>query len=1162
MKRFTMIVVLVLIVAMPMMAERVTPETARKVASTFLKNNGAKANQLTDLSKAAGFPNLYIFTADEGFVVMSADDCVKPILGYSLTNKFVVEGMPENISSWLQGYSDEIQYAIENQEKASSEVAKQWKALADGKSNVAKTTTIVNALVETRWDQTEPYNDSCPSGCVTGCVATAMAQVMKYWNYPATGIGSHFYTWNNQTLSANFGATPYDWANMTCAYNSQSSETEKAAVATLMHHCGISVNMDYGGGVSSAYTSDVIDALQLYFNYAPTMHYEKKANFTNEEWITMVKNELDAQRPLQYRGKDNSNGAGHSFICDGYDDNNKFHFNWGWSGWCDGFYPLNNLTTNDPGTGGGNGVFTDNQAAIFGIQPVQCSASSPSNLTYTINNLRNVTLSWTEGEGSSSYNIYRNNYYIGNSTETTFAETAPFGTNTYYIRSVDANNQLSLASNQITITIQFQQPTVNDLIVENSNDNASLSWTAPNWCYPETPTRTVSYGDGDLTYFWPISYYAHRYLAEELEQYTDKAVYKVSTYIYYPGTYSAFVYTNTTGENQPDANSCAMSKEGVILSFSGWYDFIFEDPILLTGQNDLWIVIKQENTGQANPVPSFNLSTYNENACYFSNTSPTSLTKPAVEFKVSWFIKAYLTDGIYTYNLYDGTNLVVSNISSTSYTINNIDNNTAHQFMVKTNYYAGESSSSNMAGLTVGTATINGDLTLASNDKMTVTENSTLTVNGTLTNTNANNLIIEDGGQLFTINDTVAATVKKTITGHEPTDLSGWRFIASPVSTVINPIDAGLITDNFGNNIPEGESASYDLYYFDESEELPWKNYRKNSFNLENGKGYLYANNETIDLAFAGILYNGDGGVPMACHDGYLYKGWNLVGNPFTCDASIDRPFFIINGRNLKASTGTIPPCTGVMVQAANVDITNNTIDYTQIAENVTFAKVNPSSTTSLPNQLQITVAQQVVNRDGISTLRQAQGSETIDNAIVSFNKGNLLEKFVFNADLAKLYIPQNGKDFAIVTSEGIGEMPLNFSAAEDGTYTLTVNPEGVEMNYLHLIDNLTGNDVDLLASPDYTFEAKTTDYASRFRLVFASVCEDADSDNENFAFINDGNIIVYKEGTLQNIDITGRIVLSGDTINRVSTSRMTPGVYVLRLITANGVKTQKIIID
>ena len=154
-----MILALVLMVAMPMMAERVTPETAQKVAKTFLNNNGAKAAQLTDLTKAAGFPNLYIFTAEQGFVVMAADDCVQPILGYSLTGHFRTENMPTNVSGWLQGYNDEIQYAIDNQMKATAETAKLWKDLIDGDTKAGRATPVVDNLLTTLWDQDPYYND-------------------------------------------------------------------------------------------------------------------------------------------------------------------------------------------------------------------------------------------------------------------------------------------------------------------------------------------------------------------------------------------------------------------------------------------------------------------------------------------------------------------------------------------------------------------------------------------------------------------------------------------------------------------------------------------------------------------------------------------------------------------------------------------------------------------------------------------------------------------------------------------------------------------------------------------------------------------------------------------------------------------------------------------
>ena len=190
----------------------------------------------------------------------------------------------------------------------------------------------------------------------------------------------------------------------------------------------------------------------------------------------------------------------------------------------------------------------------------------------------------------------------------------------------------------------------------------------------------------------------------------------------------------------------------------------------------------------------------------------------------------------------------------------------------------------------------------------------------------------------------------------------------------------------------------------------------------------------------------------------------------------------------------------------------------------------------------------------------------------MSFNEGEELGKFYFGTQNANIYIPQGQEEYAIASSNGQGEMPVNFRAKENGTYTISVNPEGVEMNYLHLIDNMTGADVDLLATNggdakhcvSYTFTAKTTDYESRFKLVF-SADEDVCEPNEAFAFISNGNIIVNGEGTLQIFDILGHQLFTKQlsTLNsQLSTLNYKSGVYVLRLIDGDTIRTQKIVIE
>ena len=388
------------------------------------------------------------------------------------------------------------------------------------------------------------------------------------------------------------------------------------------------------------------------------------------------------------------------------------------------------------------------------------------------------------------------------------------------------------------------------------------------------------------------------------------------------------------------------------------------------------------------------------------------------------------------------------------------------------------------------------------------------------------------------------------IGAYNTTTGAGWHFIASPfVGEISHNVNAGA----------EGT----DLYFYDEQNHH-WRNYKteanQSGFDFANGKGYLYANSEDITLQFAGtsIVTSETRAINLSYHattaggEENSLAGWNLVGNPFDCNAILDKPCYTISGMaiNTEAQTANeylVGPCEGVMVKA------------TENGETVTFTKAAAGQTPQ-PNQLQMTVAQQVVTRNGAST-----GSATVeDNAIVSFNEGNRLEKFAFNADAAKLYIPQNGKEYAIVSAKAQGEMPVNFRATKNGTYTLTINPEGVEMNYLHLIDNMTGANIDLLQTPSYTFNASMNDYESRFKLVFAAGSSTGSEASETFAFFANGELIVSNEGeaTLQVVDMTGRILSSQSLNGNGSVQMAAPvGVYVLRLISGNEVKTQKIVV-
>ena len=371
----------------------------------------------------------------------------------------------------------------------------------------------------------------------------------------------------------------------------------------------------------------------------------------------------------------------------------------------------------------------------------------------------------------------------------------------------------------------------------------------------------------------------------------------------------------------------------------------------------------------------------------------------------------------------------------------------------------------------------------------------------------------------------------------------GYYLIASPVGEV-NPEN---ITNMLSNN--------YDLYRFNQSApvvngiSLEWENYKQESFSLEPGKGYLYANDHNVTLQFTGTPYNGESTITLTKTDIVDWSGWNLVGNPFAQTAYITKAFYTMNGTGSEVVAGTgnsIEAMEGIFVIAEQ----NN--------EEMTFSTTQPAGQNQ---QLVINVT----HDRGASTrsATTSTGSAAIDRAIVRFDEGGQLPKFQLFESSTKLYIPQGNSDFAIVRSAAEGEMPVNFKASENGTYTISVNTETVEMDYLHLIDNMTGTDVDLQATPSYTFEATTRDYASRFRLVFSANDNNAEG-NANFAYFNgsEWQISNIGEATLQVVDVMGRVVknvaLEGNAT--VSIDEM-PGVYMMRLLNGNDVKVQKVVI-
>ena len=355
-----------------MYAKPVDITAAKTIAINYYKHYANSAitdysiaNQLTE--KNGNTNAYYIFNfAAGGFVMVAADDAALPILGFSDEQNFDPNHVPELAHAFFDSYKKEIANIVASH-LPNADTETEWEKIR--KEAFEKSTNAVTPLLGTGtnaiiWDQGSPFSNLCPSGTPTGCVATSMAQIMRKWNYPTTGTGSHSYTSSGYGVqSANFGATTYNWAQMPVNY-STSTAAQKLAVATLMYHCGVSVDMDYQPAGSGAVSYNVPPAFINYFNYQPSAEVKNRASFPSDAlWMALIKADLDAGRPLCLTGDDNGTaGSGHQWVCDGYNASSLFHMNWGWSGSSNAYFALTSL--NPSGM-----VFNSDRQAIIRITP-------------------------------------------------------------------------------------------------------------------------------------------------------------------------------------------------------------------------------------------------------------------------------------------------------------------------------------------------------------------------------------------------------------------------------------------------------------------------------------------------------------------------------------------------------------------------------------------------------------------------------------------------------------------------------------------------------------------------------------------------------------------------------------------------------------------------
>ena len=1036
--KFLPLLLLLLNITIAGEANPVDFQTARKVAFKFMNANVKTplcSMEEMQLAKTytigKGSVAFRVFNAPTGFVIVSADDCASPILGYSDEGQFDENRIPPQMEEWLQGYVKQIQSGIENG-FANDFTANQWASvMTSGVLFENPIRTSVEPLLTTMWNQDNPYNRYCPTGSgsgghvYAGAIATAMAQIMKYWNWPEHGFGSHTYTpsgYPQQTVD--FENTYYQWSNMPNTCNNSNYH----AVATLIYHCGVAVDMQYGSSASYASHEDVSAALTNYFGYSSELYRAYRSSYSDDEWISMLKSSLNRGCPVYYSGDDGNAINTHAFVCDGYNESDMFHINWGWSGFNNNYFAISALNTNV-------GSFSNNSYAIFNIHPTATfMGGSTTNHWSDPNN-------WIPNElptETSSVNIMAD---VDVNVDVNVVNVTIFGNNVVIV-----NPDVTL-----TVTGTISAPAASSIVVEEGG-------------------QLVHANEGVLA------------------------------------TVKRAITPYTAGEKDgwhliasPLLNNVNVSE--VRNMMSGEYDlYYYDEPSVY------WINYEDADN---------NFNTLKNGQGYLYGNKCFALP-----------FESQLGNGTSTEKYFPFYTSYENSISESLFLAEELENagvsNTTP--MTSLSWYATSSTGYLQSNLSIWMANVNESALTATSHN---TSNMTLVYTGAMTpEIGWNEFEFNEGNFVWDGISNVLICVQR--------NNGAWQY--NPINWQSHNCGFVSMTYKYRDETP------YNM--MNETYSVSTSTVRANTiFKALGGQG------ESITISFIGELKNGSAtvNVPLSYTTGHALQGFNLVGNPYAHNVTSYASVNVANGCYVMneakddlivseiSEENPLKPAEGFFVKA------------TAAGASITFNPGRGSTAT----------------QSGTIRVELMENDKLIDRLLVKTAEGQPLEKFSLNERRTRLFAQGERQELAIVPCEG-NEQAVNFKAAKNGKYTISVNADGMDFSYLHLIDNLTGADVDLLAEPSYTFEAKTSDYASRFKLVF-SACGDADGDNETFAFISNGNIVITEadtNSTLQIVDVMGRVVVNTDVARNVSTSGMSAGVYVLRLINGNDVRTQKIVVE
>ena len=602
-----------------------TPQEAAQIASQFITQSNAtptlrlqKAAAATSVTVPVELaftqyqidnttPAVFVFNStDEGFVLVSAEDNARAVLGYSDEGTFDANNIPENMQFWLQMYADEMRSATEAMRREGDEAMRRKVIRREVKgerleAEAENYPTINPILGETVWGQGEPFNNKCPQingeRTVTGCVATAMSQIMYAHKYPTKGTGSHSYTTETKKLkvSANFGNTTYDWANMIPNYKKDSYTTTQAdAVATLMFHAGVAADMDYTVDGSGAVSSIALAAMTEYFGYNKAINVLPKDFMKEEDLLQVIATDLQAGRPVYVSGS-TVNQEGHAFVCDGMKSDGYLHINWGWYGMADGYFALSALAPEVQGTGGSasNLAFTEGVCIYSNIKPIAGGEAMPLVTVDKLTRTSSDAISKTTAVGFSLEKFQSNGiataagmvtYFIYNS-EGVLVDQVEVGTfeldpGYYYTEPIKLSQQLpnSLAQGDYELEIRYIDDNDKDhpILVKGLGEvRIPFTVTSSQFVFGETPEagkemRSFTNADFSLVQgskTWSVDLFSSQFWADvpsetdvlircNIHSNSDKSV--IGTYTMEAGTIDANAmyaegYYNACYQYQPTA---------------------------------------------------------------------------------------------------------------------------------------------------------------------------------------------------------------------------------------------------------------------------------------------------------------------------------------------------------------------------------------------------------------------------------------------------------------------------------------------------------------------------------------------------------------------------------------------------------------------------------